>query len=225
MSYQEVRRKVLDCARKEGRNPSDITIVTVTKTHLASEIAEVFREGCRDFGENRVQEALEKIPQISPHARWHFIGTLQKNKVRKAIGRFSLIHSVDSFDLAQRISEASLESGLVTDILLQANTSAEATKHGLSGDEWKCCFEKLLELSGIAIKGLMTMAPLTDDQECIRHCFRDLRLLRADLVKQAGDRAFLSHLSMGMSHDYPIAIAEGATILRIGTAIFDHLQP
>lgn len=207
MNFDVVSAEV---ARLSGER--EVTVVAVSKQRSLEDILQVYRAGCRDFGENRVPEALEKIEKAPQDIRWHFIGMLQRKKVPKVIGKFALIHSVDSPELAKKISLCSADRGAETSLLLQVNTSGEKTKHGFSPQELQKMFPQLLELPNIAIKGLMTMAPLTDDKEQIQSCFSQLRLLR--------DEFQLHHLSMGMSHDYPIAITEGATLVRIGTAIF-----
>lgn len=219
---QDNLRKLLDqievSAIQAGRDPREIALVAVSKERSVEEIKETYFLGIRDFGENRVQEALEKMENLPNDIRWHFLGKLQKNKVNKVIGKFTLIHSVDSVELAKKISSASLEKGIRTQILLEANTSTEASKSGLSAKEWESQYRQLLDLEGIEVHGLMTMAPLTEDEGVIRHCFSELRLLRDRLQELGGEE--LSALSMGMSNDFPIAIQEGATILRIGTALF-----
>ncbi len=220
MNYTKIIKSVEEIALANGRNPNEITLVAVSKGQTISNIEYVYHEGCRNFGENRIQEALEKFNSLPADIFWHFIGTLQKNKITKAIGKFSLIHSVDSIDLANKISNDSLLSQTQTPVLLQINTSGEQTKHGLAGDEWRDALLGLLELRGIKIKGLMTIAPLTEDKSQIRNCFRRLRLLRDQFVSLSAQASDIIHLSMGMTHDYKIAIEEGATILRIGTAIF-----
>ncbi len=184
----------------------------MTKGHTPEEMMPLYHAGCRNFGESRVDAALEKIQQLPKDIDWHFIGTLQKNKVRKVIGKFKLIHSVDSPELAKKISECSLEAGLKTSILLQANASGETTKHGLNPEEWLKRYGEVEELKGIVVEGLMTMAPPVKDEKIIRNCFAALRNL--------GEKLKTYHLSMGMSQDYPLAIAEGATLLRIGSSLF-----
>lgn len=184
-----------------------VKIVAVSKGCSLEQILALYEVGCRDFGESRVQEALLKIEKAPKDIRWHFIGKLQKNKVRKVIGKFFLIHSVDSFDLAEKISQVSQEMNVVTSILFEVNTSGEPSKSGFKPEE-----VRLINLSGISLKGLMTMAPLTDNIHIIRKTFSDLRLLR--------DKLGLKELSMGMSSDYWIAIEEGATMLRLGSCIF-----
>lgn len=195
---------------KAGRKLDEITLVIVTKNRLFEEILPLYQQGFLDFGENKVQEALSKMG--SENIRWHLIGHLQKNKVKKVIGKFHLIHSVDSLELAECLSKASGEAGITTHILLQVNVSGEATKQGLSPHEWEKVRTAVLQLPHLAIEGLMTMAPLTEDTDLIHRVFRELRKMR--------DAWGLKHLSMGMSHDFEIAIEEGATLLRIGSAIF-----
>lgn len=192
--------------------PKNVQVVAVSKYRSLDQIQALYEAGCRDFGENRVNEALEKSPNLPSDIKWHFIGSLQKNKVNKVIGRFHLIHSVDTFELAEKISKASQEANLITSILLQVNTSGEISKQGLSIEEWRHLYNKTSQLEGINIKGLMTMAPLTQDEDVIRNTFRQL--------KQFSDELKLPIVSMGMSQDYKIAIQEGATLLRIGTALF-----
>lgn len=210
--YIQLKDEIARIANDCGRDPASITLVAVSKGHPWEQVQPAYAAGCRDFGENRLPEASEKMTHAPTDVRWHFIGTLQKNKVRKAVGSFALIHAVDTLEVAEKISLCSEELGLVTKVLLQANTSGEATKHGRTAGEWKRDFERVMALRGIQVEGLMTMAPLVEDQDRIRHCFASLRELR--------DEMGLQHLSMGMSHDYTIAIQEGATLLRIGTAIF-----
>jgi pyridoxal phosphate enzyme (YggS family) len=198
LSYQDVIPHI----------PKNVKLVAVTKNVPVEDISLVYELGCRDFGENRVQDALPKIEELPPDIRWHFIGTLQKNKVKKVVGNFALIHSVDSVELAQEISK----QGIDTSILLQVNTSGEESKQGFTEDEFRRDLAMIQKMPYIQVKGLMTMAPLTEDVDQIRMCFRRLRELRDELG--------LKELSMGMSHDYKIAIEEGATIVRIGSAIF-----
>jgi pyridoxal phosphate enzyme (YggS family) len=213
---QMVREKALTC----GRDPKEITLIAVSKTFPVEVIQAVYQEGGRDFGENRLQEALLKIPHLPPECHWHLIGTLQSNKVSKAIASFRLIHSVDNPVLARKISQASQEKGVITPILLQVNTSGEKTKHGLSGEEWERTLENVNQMSHISVEGLMTIAPYTEDQRLIRSCFHRLYLWRETWRCQMRNPDVFQHLSMGMSNDFLIAIEEGATLLRIGSAIF-----
>lgn len=214
--YQQIREKAQLC----GRDPDEITLIAVTKNYSKSAIDGVYQSGGRDFGESRVQEALTKMSALPEDSRWHFIGTLQSNKASKIIPSFHLIHSIDSYSLAQKISRMSQEKGCMTSILLQVNTSGEPTKHGLSGVDWESFLEELNQLKNIRIEGLMTMAPRTEDQKMIRACFRKLHSLREHWRSRMREPALFRHLSMGMSNDFLIAIEEGATLIRIGRALF-----
>jgi len=216
-AYKKICEEISDTAVKCGRNPKEISLVAVTKGMSWEEASFFYDQGQRDFGENRVAEALDKKLIAPADCRWHFIGNLQKNKVRKVVGNFALIHSVDSFELAEKLSTVSLEMNIRTPILLQVNISGEISKQGYTPEEWRSCIEKVMQLPGITVEGLMTMAPLTEDEEQVRKCFRGLRLFGEDLRKISG--CPLPHLSMGMSHDFKIAIEEGATLLRIGNAL------
>jgi len=219
-NYCQVARNVREKALACGREPQEITLIAVSKSRPIESILSVYQEGGREFGESRVQEATDKIPYLPKDCSWHLIGTLQSNKVLKAVSTFSLIHSVDTPLLAQKISQNSQARGVVTSILLQVNTSGEITKHGLSPEEWERSLEEINHLSHLKVEGLMTMAPYTEDQKLIRSCFRKLYQLRESWKRRLKDPASLHHLSMGMSNDYLIAIEEGATLLRIGSAIF-----
>jgi len=207
-----LREKIVQTALRSGRDPKDITLVAVTKSVSIEKMRAAYLAGERHFGESRVQEALDKRAHLPPDIVWHFIGTLQTNKLSKAVGQFALIHSVDRLLLAKAIAKKSLDSGITTPILLQVNVSQEGTKQGFSLDEIKEIFLELRGEKGLSVQGLMTIAPLTSDQKKIRSCFSPLQKLKQELNFQ--------HLSMGMSQDFPIAIEEGATLLRIGSAIF-----
>lgn len=210
--YTQIKEEISEAAVAAGREPESIKLVAVTKGQSWENVAPLYTAGQRDFGESRVEEAFDKQIIAPADCRWHFIGNLQSKKVRKVIGKFALIHSVDSLELARKISQCSTEEGTVTSILLEANTSGESSKHGLSPAAWRDCFAEVKELKGIQVEGLMTMAPLTNDEGVIRHCFSELRELR--------DTLQLKELSMGMSRDFKLAIMEGATIVRIGTSLF-----
>ncbi len=216
--YKKILHEIHTIAEKCKRDPATIALVAVTKGRSLDQIHAAYEGGCRDFGENKVQESLQKISDFPYKTNCHLIGTLQTNKVRKVIGKFHLIHSVDNYQLAKKIAAASEEVGFVTSVLLQVNTSKESSKHGFSPEELMGGFTSISELKGIQIKGLMTMAPLIDDENAIRKCFRNLRLLKDKINSAFGQQ--INDLSMGMSQDYHIAIEEGATLLRIGTAIF-----
>lgn len=212
-NYRALCNKIHLCAIQSGRKQEDISLVAVTKNRPWALFEPFYRLGQKAFGESKVQELLEKISTAPSDIDWHFIGNLQRNKVKKIIGKCALIHSVDSYELASKISECSLEGNLTTPILLQVNTSGEISKNGLSAEEWRRCFEKILFLKGIEVQGLMTMAPLSDDEILVRKCFSNLRKFAHELS--------LPKLSMGMSHDYQWAIKEGATIVRVGSYLFE----
>jgi hypothetical protein len=211
--YQQLLDESAQIAIKSGRNPNEITLIAISKGVSIQNISSVYQTGCRNFGENRIQEAMPKMAEMPSDILWHMIGNLQSNKVRKAINSFALIHSVDTPEMVNQISHCSNEMGVQTRILLEVNTSGEPSKHGLTVESWRETFPSLLGLSGIRIEGLMTMAPYIAEEAIVRGCFSRLRLL--------GQEFSLPHLSMGMSHDYRWAIQEGATMLRIGTAIFE----
>jgi PLP dependent protein len=206
--YAQIARQVKEKTLACGRKPQEVTLIAVSKTYPIECMHSAYQEGCREFGESRVQEAMEKIPALPSDCKWHLIGSLQSNKVGKAISAFHLIHSVDTPQLAQKI--------------LQVNASGESTKHGLSAEEWERSLDFVNQLSNIKVEGLMTMAPFIEDQQLIRLCFRKLYQLRESWRGHMREPLLFQHLSMGMSHDYLIAIEEGATLLRIGTAIFDY---
>jgi pyridoxal phosphate enzyme (YggS family) len=189
-------------------------VVAVSKGRSVAEIKKLYDEGYRDFGENRVPELLEKRLLLPADIRWHFIGSLQSNKVAKLVGNCALIHSVDSIGLAEKISSVSDAKGIVTEILLQVNTSGETTKQGFSESELLQSYPQIAELPALLICGLMTMAPklTAETEERVRTTFSRLRSLKETLK--------LTELSMGMSDDYQIALDEGATIIRLGRALF-----
>lgn len=218
--YCQIKENISHAAKQSGRDPDEITLIAVSKGYSWEAVQPAYEAGCRDFGESRIQEAMTKMDQAPNDIRWHFIGTLQKNKVRKVIESFSLIHSVDSVELAQKIAACSQELGIVTRVLLEVNTSGESSKHGLSPDDWKTDFLKINQLEDVSIEGLMTMAPYVEDVAIIKQCFGRLDELRKELQKMKGGSS-LRHLSMGMSHDYLLAIETGATLLRVGTALFE----
>jgi PLP dependent protein len=212
--YLRVQKDIASIAEGCGRDPKTITLVVVSKKQSVEEIQALYEMGCRHFGESRLEEVLDKKLHLPKDIFWHMIGTIQSKKVPKlVVAGFFLIHSVDSMALAEKISKKSAELECVTKVLLQANTSGEETKHGLSVEEWKSHYHEVVSLPALQIEGWMTMAPLTEDKAKIVASFHSLRDLRDRLTPS-------QHLSMGMSHDYPLAIQEGATLLRIGSSIF-----
>jgi len=216
--YEAVRRQVADAADCVGRDPDEILIVAVTKTHGLDMIRQACDAGIADFGENRVQEFLGKYG-LFPTARWHFIGTLQTNKVKQVVGKAELIHSVDSFHLLTTIGERAREIGVVQPVLLQVNVSKEATKHGMDFEEAEEAVRAARDLPGVLVRGLMTMAPL-GRPETARRVFAGCAEWMGRLESLHCHAVELTELSMGMSNDFAVAIEEGATIVRVGRALF-----
>lgn len=194
-------------------------LVAVSKGESREAIYAFYEAGQRDFGENRLPEVEEKRVLLPADINWHFIGSLQSKKVPKVVGRFALIHSVDSLDLAKKISQVSSDKKVVSRILLQVNTSGEASKHGFTPEACRLHFAEILALPSIEVKGLMTMAPLTEDEAVIQSCFSDLAQLFSEL-KATYSLAGFTELSMGMSHDFRLAVRCGATLVRIGSYLF-----
>jgi PLP dependent protein len=216
--YEAVRRQVADAADACGRRSEDVTIVAVTKTVGVPEVTAALAAGIRDFGENRVQEFLGKYG-LFPEARWHFIGTLQTNKVKDVVGRACLIHSVDSLRLLSHIERRAAERGVRQPVLLQVNIAGETSKHGMATADLEDVLEEASHMDSVEVRGLMTIAPLARAED-VRWVFRELREVRDSLRATLPDRVELDELSMGMSGDFRVAVEEGATIVRIGSALF-----
>ncbi|HEY9774173.1 MAG TPA: YggS family pyridoxal phosphate-dependent enzyme [Planktothrix sp.] len=208
---------------KQAIGSRPVKLIAVTKHATASQIEEAFACGVTEFGENRIQDALarqkELPPQVATNSKWHFIGHLQTNKVKQAIGNFALIHSVDSLRLAKEICDAAAKKGLTQTILLQVKLAEDENKSGLSAEEIKAIMPQLLALPNIKVEGLMTISPLTDDRFIWRRCFAGLKELRDELSQRFGVE--LKELSMGMTDDWEEAVQCGATMIRLGRAIFD----
>jgi pyridoxal phosphate enzyme (YggS family) len=222
MRVEKIRRAIATAATRAHRSADDVTLVAVSKTHPAASVREAIAAGQIDFGENRVQEADAKIPEVGRDAaRWHLIGHLQSNKARRAVELFDWIHSVDSVDLARRIDRICDEvDRKELPVLIQVDLGHEATKTGVEEKDMRAVVDAVRECDRLRLRGLMTLPPFFDDAEKTRPYFRRLRELRDDLQREGvfGERR--GELSMGMTHDFEIAIAEGATIVRVGTAIF-----
>ncbi|MDZ4180510.1 MAG: YggS family pyridoxal phosphate-dependent enzyme [Coriobacteriia bacterium] len=216
--YETVRRQVADAADCVGRPAADISIVAVTKHVGIPEIRRAISAGMTDFGENRVQEFLGKWG-LFPDVRWHFIGTLQTNKVKDVVGRAFLIHSVDSLRLLDMIDRKASEQGVIQPVLLQVNVSGELSKHGFVPAEVADVLLEAQRMENVEVRGFMTMAPFGRPVDS-RWVFRDLRELRDSLAATRPDAVELHELSMGMTNDYRFAVEEGSTIVRVGTAIF-----
>lgn len=214
----EVKKRIALAVAHSNRLPDEVKLVAVTKTQSAARVIEGIEAGIEVIGENRVQEALAKHAEIGDRVQWHLIGHLQKNKVKKALSVFSMIHSVDSLDLAQEISRQAGILNKSVDILLQVNVSGELSKFGLSPGQVFEVANQVTDLSNITLCGLMTIPPFSNNPEDNRFYFRELAGLKEELTKQ-GIKG-LQYLSMGMSQDYEVAIEEGANFIRIGSAIF-----
>jgi PLP dependent protein len=219
---QEVRARISSAALKRNRRPEEVALVAVSKTHPAEIISEAIAAGVTDLGENRVQEAESKIPEVGRHAvRWHLIGHLQSNKARRAVELFDVIHSLDSVALAQRLDRMCLELNRPElPVMIQVDLGREATKSGVDEAEVLQIVEALKQCEHLRLTGLMTLPPYFDTAEQVRPFFRKLRELRDELSSRRAFGDLRGELSMGMTHDYEIAIEEGATIVRVGTAIF-----
>jgi pyridoxal phosphate enzyme (YggS family) len=217
-----IRHRIVEAARRHGRDAATIKLVAVSKTHPTSVIRAAIDAGQLVFGENRVQEALPKIEELPATIEWHLLGHLQSNKIRKAINRFALFHGVDDVQLASQINRIAGELGITARVLLEVNVSGEQSKFGFAPDTLPPALESLLPLPHLRIEGLMTMAPYSENPEAARPVFERLRLLRDRLVAASGHP--LTELSMGMSGDFEQGIAEGATIVRVGSAIFGHRE-
>lgn len=214
-----LRDSIRESALRCGRNPEEIKAVLATKGVACERILEAYEAGCRDFAENRVQEWEEKRKKLPQDIRWHMIGHLQTNKVKDILGKIVLIHSLDRVELALEIQKQADKKGVSgVDCLLQINSSREETKYGLKVEEVEDLVETLRQ-PAIRLRGLMTIGPLTENREKVRQAFREVRLLR-DRLHSGFPEMKLETLSMGMSGDYPLAIEEGATLLRIGSAVF-----
>ncbi|HJR61043.1 MAG TPA: YggS family pyridoxal phosphate-dependent enzyme [Vicinamibacterales bacterium] len=221
-----VRARIGAAAQRAGREPGEITLIAVSKTFGAGHVRAAWGAGQRDFGENKVQEALQKIGETADiPVRWHLIGHVQSNKARKAAVPFGCIHSIDSVDLLRRIDEAAADAGATPEILVQVDLAGEATKFGARADAARRVVDASLACSAVRLAGLMILPPWNEDQELTRPWFVRLRELREEWIAGGVPRDALRHLSMGMSHDFEAAVEEGATMVRVGTAIFGKRTP
>ena len=216
-----IRERIAAAAAAAGRDPGSVRLLAVSKTFSADHVRAAYAAGQRDFGENKVQEALQKIEQTAElPIRWHLIGHLQSNKAKKAGPAFAAIHSVDSIDLVRRLDAAAVERGARPDLYVQVDLAGETTKFGAPEADVAGIARAASGCQAAVLRGLMLLPPWFDDPEQARPYFRRLRLLRDRLVEDGIERSHLGELSMGMSHDFEVAIQEGATLVRVGTAIF-----
>ena len=216
----EVRENIQKACEKAGRSPQEVTLIAVSKTKPLFMLEEAYEAGARDFGENKVQEILEKHPKMPEDARFHMIGHLQRNKVKQVLPHAVLIHSVDSYRLAEQISQEAGKLGITAKILLEVNVAKEESKFGMMPEDVEEMAGQIAALPHLQIEGLMTIAPFVDDQEKNRPVFRKLYQLSVDIKKKNIDNVNMGVLSMGMTGDYQVAVEEGSTMIRVGNGIF-----
>lgn len=219
-NLKQVEENISKACERAGRRREEVTLIAVSKTKPVSMLSEIYNCGIRDFGENKVQEICEKKDLLPSDIRWHMIGHLQRNKVKYIVKDTALIHSVDSYRLAEEINIQAKKIGRIVPILIEVNIAGEASKFGIAGEETMQLAEEIAHLDNLRIKGLMTIAPYVKDPEENRVYFKKIRELSVDIAKENIDNVSMDILSMGMTGDYMTAIEEGATIVRVGTGIF-----
>ena len=215
-----VNERIQKSCLKAGRDEKEVTLIAVSKTKPVPDLMEAYQEGCREFGENKVQELVDKYEVMPKDIHWHMIGHLQTNKVKYIVDKVTMIHSVDSIKLAREISKEAQKKQVTVSILIEVNVAGEESKFGVSMEEAEPLIRKIALLDGIKICGLMTIAPYVEDEEKNRQYFADLKQLSVDIATKHIDNVSMNVLSMGMTGDYAVAIEEGATYVRVGTGIF-----
>ena len=223
-NLKTIRERVDAACERAGRRPEEVALIAVSKTKPLSMLQEAYEAGARDFGENKVQEILEKYPEMPEDARFHMIGHLQTNKVKQVVGKAVLIHSVDSLHLAEKIEQEAAKRDLTADILLEVNVAREESKFGLMLEEVIPLLEEVKNLPHVRVRGLMTIAPNVENPEENRKHFKKLYQLYVDIKSKNIDNGTMSVLSMGMTGDFEVAVEEGATMIRVGTGIFGFRQ-
>ncbi|MBD8916328.1 MAG: YggS family pyridoxal phosphate-dependent enzyme [Lachnospiraceae bacterium] len=216
----EVQSRVEQACKRAGRDVAEVTLIAVSKTKPVTDLQEIYNAGVRDFGENKVQEMCDKMEKMPKDINWHMIGHLQRNKVKYIVGNVALIHSVDSYRLAEEINIQAKKKGIVVPILVEVNIADETTKFGVSKEDAMELVRQIASLDALSIKGLMTIAPYVVDPEENRAYFRKIKELSVDIDNQNIDNVSMDILSMGMTGDFEVAIEEGATMVRVGTGIF-----
>lgn len=219
-NLSEVEKNIELACEKANRNRSEVTLIAVSKTKPVEMLSEIYDEGIRDFGENKVQEMCDKMEHLPGDIRWNMIGHLQTNKVKYIVDKCFLIHSVDSLKLAQEIQKQAIKKDVICDILVEVNLAQEESKFGTSKEEAIELVKSIAKLDHVRIKGLMTIAPYVDNPEDNRQYFKEIKQLSVDIDNQNIDNVTMNVLSMGMTGDYMVAIEEGATMVRVGTGIF-----
>ncbi len=219
-NYRRVKENIRKACEKSGREEQEVTLLAVSKTKPVDMLMDVYHAGARDFGENKVQELVDKIPQMPADVRWHLIGHLQRNKVKYIVDKVYLIHSVDSLRLAEEISREAVKKQTEVNILIEVNVAQEESKFGTTVEDTAELIRSIAALQAIHIKGLMTIAPFVENAEENRTYFQKLRQLAVDIGNKNIDNVSMGILSMGMTGDYMVAAEEGSTIVRVGTGIF-----
>jgi hypothetical protein len=218
----QVRENICRACKKAGRDPGEVTLIAVSKTMPVTDLKEAYDAGSREFGENKVQEIMDKYPQLPSDIRWHMIGHLQRNKVKYIVDKACLIHSVDSLRLAEEISAQAGKKQVEVDILIEVNIAQEESKYGICREDAIQLAEEIAKLPHIHVQGLMAIAPFVENPEDNRKYFRQIRQLSVDISEKKIDNINMSVLSMGMTGDYMVAVEEGATMVRVGTGIFGN---
>lgn len=215
-----VEKNIEQACKNAGRSRDEVTLIAVSKTKPVEMLQEIYDENICDFGENKVQELCSKMEQLPSDIRWHMIGHLQRNKVKYIVGKVELIHSVDTYRLAEEINIQAKKQNVIVPILVEVNIAHEESKFGISAEDAILLVEEISKLENIRIKGLMTIAPYVENPEDNRLYFRKIKQLSVDITNKNIDNVFMEILSMGMTGDYMVAIEEGATMVRVGTGIF-----
>lgn len=215
-----VEQNIMDACKRAGREREEVTLIAVSKTKPVSMLEEIYNENIRDFGENKVQEMCDKMDKLPSDIKWHMIGHLQRNKVKYIVDRVSLIHSVDTYRLAEEINIQAKKKNIIVPILVEVNIAGEESKFGTTAEDAILLVEEISKLENVRIKGLMTIAPYVVDAEENRLYFRKIKQLSVDITNKNIDNVSMEILSMGMTGDYAVAIEEGATMVRVGTGIF-----
>ena len=219
-NIKQVEENIIKSCEKVGRDPKEVTLIAVSKTKPYTAIEEALPSGVLDYGENKVQELTEKYEILPKDIRWHMIGHLQRNKVKYLVGKVELIHSVDSLRLANQIETEFAKKNEIANILIEVNMANEESKFGITSETTEQLVREISKLEHVRIKGLMTIAPYTDNPETNREYFRNMKKLSVDITEKNIDNVSMDILSMGMTNDYEVAIEEGATMVRVGTGIF-----
>ena len=223
-NLRTVEENINAACGRSGRNRGDVKLIAVSKTKPVEMLREAYDLGCRDFGENKVQELLDKYDKLPGDVRWHMIGHLQRNKVKYIVDKVYMIHSVDSVRLAEEISKEAVKQNVTVSVLVEINVAGEESKFGTSVDEAVSLVEDISKLPNIVVKGLMTIAPYVENSEENRLYFAKLKQIYVDIIHKNIDNVFMEELSMGMTGDYEVAIEEGTTYIRVGTGIFGERQ-